>query len=343
MATNEELEQRIKELESLVISQYDPPSGPEYSFPVPGQPIDQDQFQLLSLHSGNGIIDRGDFPYELVPWPTDSETNQKNSMILKAGRNNDSKAESLVSGYYHVMSEDKVIPLDPVSETTTYHICITYDPRSIEGTGDERGNPVEVKVYDSDPPVTFGRNHVYTYKVTRKPNQLLTDATIERVRPRLAAPIYVWAESHKPDAASVLYGSLCVVGETASIYRSVDDSNEGNQGWVSITDPPWIDSTSKAYPVASSGVTAPGYRVIGNKVELRGRIKRKEGTDFVPGGAYNLIPNSPTPEVGTVMNAGSDNKREPIQVGRASGGTLEVQVKNNTRWVDLAGCFYYLK
>lgn len=348
MATNEDLEQRIAELESLVVSQYDPPSGPEYSFPQPGQPIDQDQFQLLSMANGNGVIDRDDYPYDLVGWGSDSETNQKNSMILKVGTRR-SRAEALVSGYYHVLNEDKVVDLPPVLGDTTYFICLVFDPRVINEGGEVASGAVSVQVYESDPPLTFGRVPVILWSVDRKPNQLLTDSTIQRNRPRLAPPVYVWGENHKPDPASVLWGSLCIVGATNSIYRSAAESEVTSEGgadkreWVSITDPPWKDSSSSHYVWVGPNTPKPGFRVVGNRVELRGRVKRIDGTAFSPGTAYNVVPNSPVPDTGTTTNAGSDSKRDPLQVGRAAGGTLEVHVKNSASWVDLAGCFYYLR
>src|SRR5699024_7047445 len=130
---------RLDSLESLITAEYEPPEGVEYSFPVANQGITQEQFRLMSLGQANGMIhgDNGtvnDSPnstgyrYYLEGHSSDSETNQRNTLILRAG----TSAESIVEGFYHRLTEDMELPFPAVTTTTVYHVTITYDPRDFK-------------------------------------------------------------------------------------------------------------------------------------------------------------------------------------------------------------------
>ena len=357
MATNEELEQRVKELESLIIAQYDPPTGPEYSFPVPGQPIDQDQFQLLSLGTGNGIIDRGGAQYWLVGWGSDAETNQKNSMVLKTSSNT-KKNEALVGGYYHVMTEDKTIHLPPVTEETTYKICITYDPRYIDESGEQAQGAVSLQVYTDELPTTFGRIHVLLWTVTRKPNQLLTDAEVSRHRQRISPVIYVWAEDHKPDPETMLWGSICMVGETGSVYRNVAPSTDGEdtgpRRWTKHQDqdlrelkPDVYTRDDASYVYPGSGAKAGSTR-IGQLVVLEGRVARNSGANFVAGEGRTImtLPSSHRPPTERRFLTKSDGVGGMLRsaiVVVSSNGDVTVWPHQDCSWVGLDGISYTLR
>ena len=202
---------RIDELESLITAEYEPPSGVEYSFPVANQGITQEQFRLMNLGQANGMIhgDNGvvnDNPnstgwrYYLDRHDSDSETNQRNTLILRAG----TSAESIVEGFYHRLTEDMELPFPAVTSTTIYHVTITYDPR------DFKTSPVKIQVYPGEPPTSQGRVHLLLYKVERKPNQLLSQAEITRYRPYTAGVLSVQNKDQLPDPAQYPAGTLVV-------------------------------------------------------------------------------------------------------------------------------------
>src|SRR5690625_969504 len=174
---------RIDELESLITAEYEPPEGTEYSFPVANQGITQEQFRLMFLgqangmiHGNNGVIndspDSTGWRYYLDRHDSDSETNQRNTLILRAG----TSAESIVEGFYHRLTEDLELPFPPVTTTTVYHVTITYDPR------DFKPSPVKIQVYPGEPPASHGRVHLVLHAVERKPNQLLDRKSVTRYR-----------------------------------------------------------------------------------------------------------------------------------------------------------------
>src|SRR5699024_198491 len=178
-----EQDARIETIESLVTAEYQPPEGTEYSFPVANQGITQEQFRLMFLGQANGMIhgDNGtvnDSPnstgyrYYLDGHDSDSETNQRNTLLLRAG----TSAESIVEGFYHRLTEDMELPFPPVTTTTLYRVTLTYDPRKF------KTSPVNIEVWAGEPPTAHGQVHLLLHTVERRPNQLLSQATITRYR-----------------------------------------------------------------------------------------------------------------------------------------------------------------
>lgn len=335
-------DEAIQELQDVVTVSANPIGGAEYSFPIPNYPVNQEQFQLLSLVSGNGVIDRGGRPYWLTGHGSDSETNAQNSMILKVS-NTVGRAEAVVAGYYHVLTQDKTISLPPVTSKTTYRICLTYDPREEEG----RVGPVSIQVYDTEPPTSSGRVHVVLWSVTRAPNQLLTEASVTRERPRIAPTTYVYYKDHLPDANTQLSGALCVVGETASTYRvsSDDVGGEGNRAWVNLTSPTWQplrlanvrESAGHGYPLS--------YQIAGTTVKLRGHIRRSNGENFkqslqseLSGWDLGILPPEATPKYSVhALNAVSAeaNPKYAKIVIHPGTGIITAFVSADCSWISL--------
>lgn len=349
MATNEELEQRIVELESMIKSEYDPPSGAEYSFPVPGQPIDQDQFQLLSLPNGSGIIDRGGQPYNLTKHSTDSITNQKNTLLLKVSTTT-GKSEGVVGGYYHVMNEDKEIEFPAVTKNTTYYLAATYDPRTIEA-GDSEG-PVKIVRYDTEPPTTFNRVHTELWTVARKPNELLSNAVITRLRPRIAPAITVAQPYQLPDPTNVLWGQIALVHRTNEIYVAVGDSEDTSVGpskWQNLSEP--VQSYTRpdgVYKWPGHGSKASAYRV-GNVVHLEGRLERGDrftGQNYNSGTDYELmtLPEGlrPLSERRFTSKDHSYKTTAASSISIHSDGRVIANPDHNATWIGLDGITFTL-
>lgn len=215
--TIEELQQQIRDLQKLVRPTYTPFDGPEYSFPSLGQGISMREYQLMSLGQANGIIhgDNGElntspdstgYRYYLDGHSTEAETNRQNTLILRAG----TSAEAIIEGFYHRLTEDMEISFPPVSSPTTYYVCLTYDP---ESEGDLQG-PVSVQKYSSAPPTSKGRVHLILHTVERRPNQLLTEATVTRYRPYTAGVVSVQNINQLPDVESYPAGTLAVPSST---------------------------------------------------------------------------------------------------------------------------------
>ena len=63
--TLEELQQQVDELRSLITTEYEPPTGSEYSYPVVNQPLNDEMWQYITLAMGDGVLDEGGYPYRL--------------------------------------------------------------------------------------------------------------------------------------------------------------------------------------------------------------------------------------------------------------------------------------
>ena len=231
--TPEELQARIEVLEGLITAEYSPPQGPEYSFPVANQGITQEQFRLMFLGQANGMIhgDNGtvnDSPnstgyrYYLEGHDSDAETNQRNTLLLRAG----TSAESIVEGFYHRLTEDMELSFPPVTTTTLYHVTLTYDPRRF------KTDPVRVEVWPGEPPTQHGRVHVILHTVERRPNQLLTQATRTRYRPYTAGVVSVQNPNQLPDPMQYPAGTLAIPSSGPATGAYVRSNTVGD--WANI-------------------------------------------------------------------------------------------------------------
>ena len=270
----------IEELQELVgASTYEPVDGPEFSYPAVGQAVDDEMWKYITLAMGNGVLDMGDGSYWLKNF-----NNANNTVVLEPGRSGSGHA--IVGGFYHRLIRDMVLDIPMPTSETTYYVVLELNPlkaKSPEG-------PISVKVYPNEVNGESGREHLLLWAITRKPNQLLTESVRQRFRPRVSPVMYVWSEDQKPDVNSVLWGSLLVVGQSNNIYRSEsrvgdDDRTEGAQ-WklVNDYDPSFTSpADTPTYVYAGHGYRRGARLTRDGYIELRGRIKRADGSDFTVG------------------------------------------------------------
>lgn len=232
---------RLDDLESLIEAENRPPAGTEYSYPIANQGITQEQFRTMMRAAGSGTFVQHDdtgaqVSYRLSGHGTDSETNQRNTLILKPATTT-GRAETVYQGFFHVLTEAMEIPFPAVTSGTTYHVCVTYDPRLFKTT------PLKIEVYPGTPPTTNGRDSIVLFKVRREPNQLLSQATITQVNPWLGHVINVWSHEHLPEPTSVEYGTLAVVINPSRAHVPHVYTNRGVHGWVNTTYGQWENIT----------------------------------------------------------------------------------------------------
>src|SRR5690625_3536262 len=264
---------RLDELESLITAEYQPPEGTEYSFPVANQGITQAQFRLMNLGQANGMIhgdngtindspDSTGYRYYLEGHDSDSETNQRNTLLLRAG----TSAESIVEGFYHRLTEAMELPFPAVTTTTVYHVTITYDPR------DFKTSPLKIQVYPGEPPTSQGRIHVLLHTVERRPNQLLSQATITRYRQYTAGLLSVQNEGQLPDPSSVPAGTLAVPSASGA---GIHVRSNTSLSWENLLYSEWrnlnVNTGNQWYP-RSSDTTPQIRRLAGGRFEIRGKV-----------------------------------------------------------------------
>jgi len=269
---------RLDALDELVTPYYQPPGDVEYSFPVVGQGITADQYRLMSLGQANGIIhgDNGvvnDSPnstgyrYYLEGHSTDAETNQRNTLMLRAG----TSAEAIVEGFYHRLTEDMELPFPAVSTPTTYHVCLTYDPRREE----EPTGPVHVEVYAGDPPTTHGRVHVVLHTVHREPNQLLSQASRQRYRPYTAGIVAIQHPNQLPNWRAYPAGTLAVPSGGRARGTWVRSNTTGD--WLHTSIGEWQTFTTFGSWVSLSS-NPVRWRYEAGGIRIAGALSRNDET-----------------------------------------------------------------
>ena len=272
-------DERLDSLESLITAEYEPPAGTEYSFPVANQGITQEQFRLMFLGQANGMIhgdngtvndspDSTGYRYYLEGHDSDSETNQRNTLLLRAG----TSAESIVEGFYHRLTEDMELPFPAVTKTTVYHVTITYDPR------DFKTSPLKIQVYPGEPPTSHGRIHLLLHTVERKPNQLLTQATITRFRQYTAGIVSVQNTKQLPSPRDLPAGTLAVPSSEDGSGIFVR-SNTAPARWANTMVGEWTNLPLTNNFESRSGYTVQ-YRITALGLELRGRVAANKGTSM---------------------------------------------------------------
>ena len=319
----------------------------QQSFPIVEQPMGADQWQSVTLGIGNGILDEGGFPYRLK-----SLSNSTNTGVLQAAKRRDGTTFSaaVLNGFYHRLEGDLVLDFPAVTSSTTYHVVLEYDPK-------RTGMPVEAKVV-TGLDYSEGKNYLPLYEVRRTPNQLLTDAVVRHVRPRVA-PVQVYAsEADMPAANTVLWGTLALIhngrahGTGVLKMAITGDDSESTSGWFwkTVYDPDdtafsWSekdDSGSYTSPVASGYKRAVGRR--GKRRALRGRVSLTGDRTFSANLPYRIFgegvesSDAPSRTVGAITSiSGAANGIGFARVEVLASGEVIAYPSRSCSWIGLDG------
>lgn len=339
------VEERLDAIEAVLSAAAEPPSGPEYSFPVANEAMSESQWQQVATTMGTGIIDRGGRPYDLTGF--DNATNTAKLRVSTTTKT----AEAILEGFFHRLTEDMTLSFPAVRATTTYRVVIEFTPLEAER---EDGGPCKVKVVAGELPTSQGRKYIELAQVRREADQLLTEAQVTIVRPRVAPTLtFESVDALRAfNIASTLYGAQAVIvgGDmVGAIYTATGDETAGPPSrWVSVTSPAW-QPLSLAGGMETRSAARAEYRIHQGHVELRGVIIRGNGNSF-PTSQYARIAAVPgVIELATPWNSASataQNGRsaliEPGANGTASNVIWAV-VSGTTTWVHLDGAKLRLK
>ena len=339
--TPEELQTQIDELKSLITTQYEPPTGTEYSYPVVNQPMNDEMWAYVTRGIGDGVLDEGGQPY----WFRGRE-NVNNTVRITVSTTTNT-AQAILRGFYHKLTADKTFTVPAVSTNTTYYFCLTYDPAASTSPG----GPISLQMYAGTPPTTQGRFHVILWELDRKPNQLLTECVYRRVRPKIAPTITVDELAHRPNPSKALWGTQCFVSAKSAWYRATGASDEtgGPTGWTSVSDGGFTDpGDTSEYVHAGHGfrrgvrLTPDGY------LELRGHISRRNGGNFTVGShGYQLYDLSGWPSgsnqqfvtAGTGYNPPTAVK---IEYSPTDQSVRAYPINRDCSWISLDGVRIYV-
>lgn len=237
----------------------------EYSYPMLEQPLLMDQWRSVTLGIGSGVFDEGGGPYAI------SLDNVTNSATIRVD-NRLGYAHAIVSGFYHKLDAPMKVNLPAVTKLTTYTIALCYEPLNT-------AKPVSLKVVTGALDETAGKEWLVLHKVTRQPNQLLTDAKVQTVKASIAPLINVRNFDDLPSPSEVLVSAMAFVSSEEALYRV--SGVQGSLSWHRISGdssanplsmPQW--DTSTTHPQGISMKPTPG----GWECNFSGQIIRNTNT-----------------------------------------------------------------
>lgn len=178
----------------------------EESFPVVNKPLTGEQWSSVTTAFGNGTIDEGTGDYRVTL------DNASNTVSVDPPTPT-TFAHATVGGYYHRVYGRVTLPCPPVTTTTTYVLAIVLDPLR------QATEPVKLELFKA--PITYsgGRKYVVLAEITRRPNELLSQATVKMKKPSIAPTITVQDVAGLPDAKTQPFGTMAYVNSERSLYR----------------------------------------------------------------------------------------------------------------------------
>lgn len=205
----------------------------EESYPVVEQPVSAAQWSTMAQAGGDGIIDRGNWPF----WPG-AVSSANNTVTIKPSRyksksgpsSGTQAGEAVLSGFYYRMTTDMVLTIPAVTTDTTYWVALQYDPLR----GSSAGGPIKLGVFKGALDRTQGKTYLVLWSVARKNNQTLQDAwgaASQQYRPRVSPQLTVSAVEHLPSETETLVDTCAFIRDTGATWRAEADGSGGIK-WV---------------------------------------------------------------------------------------------------------------
>lgn len=261
---------RIQGVEDLVQTTYTPFQGPEFSYPVVHQPMDDEMWQYVTLGVGSGLLDVGGRPYWLRDLSDVTDTG-KLTVSTTTGT-----AQAILRGFYHRLNQDLTLSFPPVSQKTVYQVVLEYDPLRHK----EPGGPIRVRVLTSLD-WSGGKHYLPLWDVERSPSSLLSQAKVTQRRPKISPTIHVDYPEGMPDPHTQLWGAQCYIrlgryAGTTYVAAGASEETGGPTRWDNLTNPPW--RTISLRGGMSHGGREASYRIAGGYVEFRGSVRKDSGS-----------------------------------------------------------------
>ena len=238
----------------------------ETSFPIKNAPMSDEQWKQVTLGIGSGVLNEGGDPYRLT-----NINNATNQVTVNVSTQT-GLAQAIVAGFYHRLDAPVVLDVPAVTAATTYWIVLEYSPLRLE----QSERPVQLKVVKALD-ATSGRQYLVLHKIYRRPNELLTNAVISSVKPRVAPTLQVRDESELPEPETVIRGTVAVVhGDFPDIKIAKQDAGQP-VAWVSLLSGKWQTIEDFANTTSFSG-SPKQFRRVGTTRYLRGQFYRSNGS-----------------------------------------------------------------
>ena len=240
----------------------------EESFPMRDEPMTDEQWKQVTLGIGNGVLNEGGDPYRLT-----NINNATNQVTVNVSTTT-GLAQAIVAGFYHRIDAPVVLDVPAVTAATTYWIVLEYSPLRLESSEP----PVQLKVVTALD-TTSGRQYLVLHKISRKANQLLTDADRRSVKPRIAPLLQVRDESELPEPETVIRGTVAVVHGDYPDLKIAKAEVGKPLAWVSVLSGAWTTLPDHTYTTSFPG-SPKQIRRVGTTRYLRGQFYRATGSAY---------------------------------------------------------------
>lgn len=296
----------------------------ESSFPALEQPLTDQQWGQVTEGFGSGILAQQSEPYGI---PAGGIDNAANTFRVGGRSPLTGDGRAVVSGFFHRYDADEVFTCPAVSATTTYYFGLTYDPTK---HADPKG-PVSLTLTKSRPS-GGGKVYLPVYRITRRANELLSNATIKDERAFVAPQITVKGATALPPATSVL------------TYTIATDFETGRQ-WQMQRDGAWKPLGLDSWPIPDTG----GWDMRGSVVaveplssgqtEYRMSVQmRRTGTAYTLGTNYSsnglLVPSQVRGSRGIVYGPAMIQSTLGMVAVNTTTGEVQTRVESGTALVN---------
>ena len=244
----------------------------ESSFPVLEQPLTDQQWGQVIEGLGSGILARQSEPYGI---PSGGIDNAANTFRIAGRSPVTGDGRAVVSGFLHRYDANEVFTCPAVSATTTYYFGLTYDPTKHA----DSGGPVSLTLTTSRPSGS-GKVYLPIYRITRRANELLSDATVVDERAFVAPQITVKGAAALPPADSVLSYTVATDWETGQQWQM-----QLNGSWKAMGARTVAIPNNTGWSRAGSGVIITPLSDGTSKYELEVEMIRT-GTAYTAGTSY---------------------------------------------------------
>lgn len=214
--------------------------GPtETSFPVVNKPLTGEQWSSVTTAFGNGTIDEGTGDYRVTL------DNASNTVSVEPPSQT-GFAHATVGGYYHRIYGRVSLPCPPVTTTTTYVLAVVLDPLR------QSTEPLKLELFKAPIDYSGGKKYLVFAEITRRPNELLSQATVKMKKPSVAPTLTAADVQALPEPKTQPFGTMAYINSERSFYRrsAVNGSGEvwarviGSRQIPTNFMPGWIPSPS---------------------------------------------------------------------------------------------------
>ena len=249
----------------------------EESFPMRDEPMTDEQWKQVTLGIGNGVLNEGGDPYRLT-----NINNATNQVTVNVSTTT-GLAQAIVAGFYHRLDAPVVLDIPAVTAVTTYWIVLEYSPLRLESSEP----PVQLKVVTALD-TTSGRQYLVLHKIYRRPNELLTNASMRSVKPRVAPTLQVRDDTELPEPETVIRGTVAVVhGDYPDIKIAKADPGKP-VSWVSVLSGTWQAVGDRTHTTNFPGAPKQ-FKRVGQTRYLRGQFYRATEGAYTTSGLGYLV------------------------------------------------------